>query len=137
MLVFPVIAPDEELGRGVFSRRDANRADRDEIPVTVFLERPGIVELSTDRLTLAPQQEAIQIAERRARGRGPNRSFYGWVVITVQQAETDERRVRASPQLDNLYHADIVLPPDGDQEQHALELMRQSVWRRRSDSNTS
>ena len=137
MPVFPVIAPDEELGRGVFSSRDANRAGRKEIPVTVFLEKEGILKLSTDRLTFAPQQKAIQLGDEHARGRGPNRSFYGWAVIPVEKAATQKRQVKASPKSDNPYHADIVLPPGGDQEQHALELVKKSVWRGRSDSNTS
>ncbi len=133
MSISSVVAPDEELGRGVFSSKDAKRADRDEMPLTVFLERDGIVELSSDRLTIAPRQEAIQIAERRAQDRGSNRSFYGWAIVTAQQAATSRRRVQASPQPDNPYHADIVLPPDEEQTQHALELTRHARWCRRQD----
>ncbi len=126
------IAPNEELGRSVFSSRDAKRADRNEIPLSVFLEREGISHLSSDRLTIAPQHEAIRIAEKRAEERGPNRSFYGWAIITVGQATTNKRRVVASPQDDNLYHADIILPSElpseEEQTQHALELAKHARW---------
>ena len=44
---------------------------------TVFLERPGVREISVDRLTLAPPDEAVAIADAVAAGREGNRSFYG------------------------------------------------------------
>ena len=95
------IADDEELGRSLFSRRHGYRA---------FMERPGVRMLSVDRLTYAPPDFAIANADRTARMR--NRTFYGWLVITVGRAVAEGFRIQASPLPDgsNPYHADIILP---------------------------
>ena len=103
--------------------------------MSVFCEGDGVRCLSSDRLTIAPRQEAIQIACQRAKGRGLNRSFYGWAVVVAEKAGACERQVVASPQPDNPYHADIVLPPEvsseEEQEAHALALAKHARWCRR------
>ena len=127
------IAPTEELGRSVFSRKHF-RGERVLPPA--FLERPGNPEISVDRLTHAPPGAAVVIANRAGRMRG--RTFYGWAVIVAAKASGDGRTVQASPLPDgtNPYHADIILPadaiadPDG-QKQHARELADTSQWRPR------
>lgn len=116
----------------MFSSRDAKRAARNKIPTSVFHEKPGVRCLSSDRLTIAPRQKAIQIAESVGEGRCPPRSFYGWAVVVAEKAEACGRQVVASPKLDNPYHADIVLPSEvpseDEQEQHALALVRNARW---------
>ena len=129
----PEITPEEELGRSVLSSREAKRADRKEIPMSVFVER-GVFCLSSDRLTIAPLPEAIQIAEQRAQERGPDRSFYGWAIVMAEKARERRRRVAASPRPGNPYHADIILPSEEEQNQHALELARLSRWCRHRSS---
>ena len=102
--------------------------------MSVFFERGGVSCLSSDRLTIAPLPEAIQIAEQRAQERGPDRSFYGWAIVVAEKARERRRRVAASPRPGNPYHADIILPSEEEQNQHALELARLSRWCRHRSS---
>lgn len=134
MAVSGVIAPAEELGRSVFHTQDAKRARRGRIPKSVFLIPKGKTEVSVDRLTVAPKHEAVPIAETRAAAR--SRKFQGWVVVTAENAAANGRRVEATPQLDNPYHADIILPDAVTEDRkkqirHAQELADASIWRER------
>ena len=136
MTVEDDIAPEENLGRDVFSNSQAKRAGRGRIPINVFLEREGEPELSVDRLDLASPGEAAGIADGVAAARG--RTFYGWAVIDAHTAASNGRQAIASPQLDNPYHADIVLPNAAvedreEQKRHAQELADASVWWNRDD----
>lgn len=131
------IASEEELGRGVFSSRHAERAKRSRPPHHIFLERPGVSDLSVDRLSLAPTVEAAAIAENAAKAR--DATFYGWASVSADQAGRSGRRVLASPLFANPYHADIVLPEATsedreEQKRHAQELADASHWRGRPDS---
>ena len=45
------VAPDEELGRRVFSSRQIRR---ERVDFRAFLEKPGVITLSVDRLTQFP-----------------------------------------------------------------------------------
>ena len=128
------IAPDEELGRGVFSSRHANRALRSRVPHHVFLEKEGVIKISVDRLTIAPSGTAIAIAEKTAASRDAR--FYGWAAVVAKLAKTNGRRVVPSPLpgQDNPYHADIILPDSAEedreeQKRHAQELADYSRWR--------
>lgn len=126
------IAESEELGRGVFSRRDAQAAERGQVRLTVFLERRGVREISVDRLTLAPSGEAVAIADAVAAGREGNRSFYGWAVLSASEVASFGCAVVATPYQGNPYHADIVLPESAtdewEQRQYALELASRARW---------
>ena len=89
-----------------------------------------------DRLTAAPEEEAVSIAGRRAAARG--KKFHGWAAVTVADAGTSNRRVAATPQRYNPYHADIILPDLAaedreEQKRHAQELADASTWRERPD----
>ena len=129
------VGPDERLGRGVFSNSVARRAPR-RITLNVFLERPTLVELSVDRLDVAPPHEAITIAEQVGTARG--KPFFGWAVVETRQARTNGRRVVSSPLPgENLYHADILFPDTAaddreEQKQHAQELADAATWLDRS-----
>lgn len=130
--VSSVIAPEEELGRGVFSRRSADRARRSRVPFNVFLEKPTRTDLSVDRLSVAPSNQAVAIARKVGEARGA--TFYGWAVVPVTHAEGNERHVRAAPIVGNPYHANICLPETvaadrEEQKRHAQELADASRWR--------
>ena len=76
----------------------------------------------------------VVIADKNAASRGA--TFYGWAVVSAQKAAAGGRRVKASPKLDNPYHADIVLPDLAredreEQIRHAQELADSSGWRER------
>ena len=127
------IAAWEELGRGVYSKSQAGRCRRSNVPAKVFLERVGEIDISVDRLTFAPRDEAFTIAKERDSQR--DEEFQGWAVITAMAAASEGRTVAACPiDGENLYHANIVLPSKTAtcrelQKQHALELANSSIWR--------
>ena len=129
------VGADEELGRGVSSRKNAARARRSSVPYREFLPRSGVAEISVDRLSVTTAAESNAIAARRDSARG--RSFYGWAVVTAEAAGENGRRVVASPIPDiNPYHADIVLPEAtaenrSEQIRHAQQLRDASYWRER------
>ena len=131
------VASQEELGRMISSSKSAARARRSRLPFTEFLPPPGRIDISVDRLSIAPADEALANADGSAAARG--RTFYGWAVVTAQSARGNKRRVVASPIPDtNPYHADIILPEHvtGDREEHkrhAQELADLSRWYDRID----
>ena len=128
------IAPDEELGRRIRSSKHLS------LPKHLFMPPPG-TRLSVDRLSIAcdndAMQELIQLAEKQCTE--SERKFYGWAVLTASEAGQDKRTVVASPQADNPYHADIVLPEKVADDQiainrHAQELADAASLRRISPS---
>ena len=125
---------EEELGRRVYSSRSAQRASRSRVPFREFLEKPGVTDLSVDRLSAAPPNKVAAIADRDGVAR--DAVFYGWAVLTVAQAARDGRTAIASPLPNNPYHADIRLPTLAgedreEQKRHAQELADVSGWRGR------
>ena len=129
------IAPEEILGRGVFSGNDRKRARRGSVPPTLFMEQ-GNNELSVDRLTHAPIEKAVELGNQRAESRGSDRNFHGWAVVKAFEAARNGREVLASPLSagTNPFHADIVLPElvvndKVERLAHASELARVSTWK--------
>lgn len=132
MEVSSVISPEEELGRSVFSRRSAARARRSRVPFKEFLEKPTRIDISVDRLSVAPSDQAVAVARKVGEARGA--TFYGWAVVPVTHAEGSGRYVSASPIGGNPYHANICLPETAaedreEQKRHAQELADASCWR--------
>ena len=139
----PPLRDEDLLGRGVFSSRQAQRARRRKILHNVFLEIEEIDYLSVDRLDHVADQVMAEIGDRIAQGRGSGRSFYGWATVNVTKASEDGRSVLATPQLDNIYHADIDLnvPPSFErrdrQIQHANTLAAAAEWREKPKRNSA
>ena len=133
----PTLQEADQLGRGIFAKKERNRARQGIIPHTVFLEKEEVESLSVDRLDHAPDEELAEIGDRNASLRGPNRSFYGWATVTVAVAWQDGRTVRATPRLDNFYHADIdlniqpITERRDTQNHHALSLASAASLRER------
>ena len=96
--------------------------------------------LSVDRLDLAPHEEMVRIGDDRGAYR--RKPFFGWAVLSVEQASQRGREVRATPQLDNQYHADIILHLSQSDErrdearQHALHLASMALYRPRDSDAT-
>lgn len=135
------MSSDETLGRGVFSSKQARQAKNGIVPRRVFLERHGEVSISVDRLDFAELEEMAALGDKVAVGRSVGRkvTFYGWAVIAAEDAGSSERQVVVTPQPDNPYHTDIILPDstaeDRDEQiRHAQELADASRWRERPDS---
>ena len=131
------IHPTELLGRGVYDRKDRGRAARGTIPASLFALREDEKGISVDRLTHAPEEEAIAIAHKRAAAMEPigKRSFYGWAALSAERAALCERKVKASPLKDgsNDYHAEIIcLQPffndEGIEIDHAEHLSSLACW---------
>ena len=133
-----VIAPGEELGRRVNSSRHSRRCRRSRVPLQVFMQKPNVIHISVDRLSVAPIEETTAIAvkaieELNQNGTGKPRSFYGWAVVTKEKAIEGGRKAEASPTDDNPYHADIILPRcvatnDVKQKIHAQQLADAAQW---------
>lgn len=126
------IAPAEELGRAISSRKSAKLAANSKVRHYAFLPREGVTEISVDRLSVGSLKESTAIADAR------NPKFYGWAVVIAEDAGRSGREVAASPLEDNPRHADIILPASAakdrdEQKQHALELRDLSFWRPRAD----
>ena len=135
--IFERVRSQEELGRGVFSSKNAKRAKRSRIPAHVFLEKPGEPKISVDRLSVAPLDEVVKIAEGVAAARSA--TFYGWALVAAERIRKNERQVVAAPLPDNPYHADILLPESAAedreiQQRHAQELADASRWQDRPNA---
>ncbi len=132
------IADTEELGRGVFSSQQARLSRQHGVPASVSRERDGHREISVDRLSLAPIDQAVKNGEAIARARGPNRTFYGWAVIPAVDVRNAGCDVEAAPLADgaNPYHANIILPDaavtdSSAQDQYAQRLAIKASWKER------
>ena len=134
------ISEKENLGRIVVSQgqtRYTHRHGRSRI--NAFLEKEGQKTISVDRLEVAPSEDVLvangeKVAATRARPDGSRRTFYGWAVVKAENAGGRGKDVMSSPQPDNPYHADIVLPDPAvkdreEQKRRAQELADNSVWR--------
>lgn len=79
-----------------------------------------------DRLIPDELDEVLATAIRRDLERG--RTFYGWGVVTPQDAVVPEHtRVELSPTVENPYHADILMHKEQErQQQHAQILADRS-----------
>lgn len=103
----------------------------------MFLEIPGEKLISVDRLDSAPSlDKLVEIADIAAVNR--QRSFYGWAILKAEKAINDGREVLASPQKNNPYHADIILPDEATekleiQQSHAQQLADSATWMGRQD----
>lgn len=127
------VDPAEDLGRSVFSRSRSNRARRGQIDMDIFLEREDATSISVDRMVHAPIQELAEWSRDRGRNRNPPRTFYGWAVLTAENAGRSGRTVVATPLPENPCHADIFLNVSEDerrrqQKQHANELAAHAKW---------
>ncbi len=67
------VAPNEELGRRVFASRQI-RGER--VDFRAFLEKPGVITLSVDRLSHSPPDFAVVKADAAALER-PSGAFHG------------------------------------------------------------
>ena len=131
------LTPDEELGRRISSSKDSRMARRGNVPLRLFVRR-DTRELSVDRLHNDFLREVTEIAVSYDKGR--NRNFYGWAVVTQDVASRSGRRIELSPQEDNEYHADIILPVSvlsdkNERERHALELSAEARWQEPAQGN--
>lgn len=126
------LSPNELIGRGISSSKEARRARQNRISKSVFDPGEGKSDISVDRISAAPISEITKIAEKRDTDR--SRTFYGWAAISVELASANKRRVVKSPIRNvNPYHADIKLPAAAADDvyqraQHLQQLADASSW---------
>ena len=130
MIDLSTLGPDEELGRRVSSRNHSKLVQRGDAPLDLFVGKCAY-KLSVDRLHNDYLLEVTAIAVAYDNSR--ERNFYGWAAITQDVATKNGRSVELSPQPDNKFHADIVLPitdssDKNEIERHASELAAKSHW---------
>jgi hypothetical protein len=103
-----VIIDAEQLGRALFDGKDLKNALKGKFSHRRFIERPGVVELSVDRLNFGNHDH---IARYQDQVRGSH--CHGWAVITAHAVRSNEQDVFADPITEepkNPYHAYIQLP---------------------------
>jgi len=131
----PEVSEEEQLGRRIFSETDLKRARR-KIPYRLFYDKKAKEKVSVDRLDLPSSiSELIEICDKAVKGRGAS-GFYGWAVMTAEEASTEEREVKSSWSEENPYHADIILPDsviddEVKQRKHAKRLAEIATLRER------
>ncbi len=133
MSIPPEVSEEEQLGRRIFSETNLKRARR-KVPYRLFYDKKAKEKLSVDRLDLPSSiSELIEICNKSV---GDRSGFYGWAVITAEEAGTEERKVESSPSKENPYHADIILPDSAindeiKQKEHAKRLADIATLRER------
>lgn len=120
-----LLAQSERLGRGISSSKHFDRFKKHGIcSIKIFIHR-NRRKLSVDRLNDDNLSSVCEIAKKREVDRG--RTFYGWASVTEDVASSNGRTIADSPQVNNPFHADIVLPAcvltdKKAMEEHATEL---------------
>ena len=132
--LLPALRKTENIGRSVFSGKAAKRARKGTIIHEVFLESLEADSISVDRMDHATRRALAALSIQTGRNRTSPRDFHGWAVLTVDAAASNRRTVRATPNEFNIYHADIFLNLQEDDErrdgqiQHANELATLAKW---------
>ena len=128
---------EDTLARSVTSGSDAKRCRRPSTPIPIWVFDNGKNTVSVDWTNCASREELIALGEERARKRGVNREFHGWVKLSVANAKRSDRTVTHTPlygtkhSLENRCHVDIALPEGltGDvRTEHLQELAEASEW---------
>ena len=132
------VVADGTVGRAIFQSGDWKKMQKGAgyTPVSIFLDRKSPLAISVFLLNLTSDAELTQIGDDMAHQRGANRTFYGWAEMSVADASQDRRQVLATPQPENKWHADIVLPPTAktdkrERERHAQQLAKIATPRAR------
>lgn len=123
------LVADRQLGRRAKSKTRARKAFRNQagskgrcIPKNAFIPPTGSTTLSVDCLGVNSDRNMAHIAIRQLSL--ANEKFFGWYVLTVSDVYKNECTLRISPNQENRYHADIVLPVDPESKDYPDEIKR-------------
>ncbi len=123
------VASSELIGRRLFGSRSVGKGSG-RIHHRAFLNTNSL-DLSVDRNQYAPPEFLKAIAEQNGRDR--KLSFNGWGVLSAEDASETGCSVRACPNSENPFHAEIRLPESmvakDDRVLEAKRLARQAVHR--------
>ena len=139
------IREDEGLWRDVYREKQKRALDcpvQDRIvsrsTKTVFGSSQGPdTRVSTNRYDDVSLEYATAQGDGRAARIDGSDGVQGWLIITKRNASKGRRSVVYTPQDDNLYHAEIILPDEHardweDAEVHLRAFLSLSMWRDRS-----
>lgn len=150
MDVKPRIESADLLGRDVLSRSHRKKIQRGILLPSLFIDKASPFDLSVNRLAPKPGREPpadrpdlasdeviAQISDRRAQALG--RTFYGWAVLSVEEAGQDGRVVLLAPTEGNDWHVNIRLPVAAQKsfslrKRHASLLAAHVKWRSRPEA---
>ena len=92
-------------------------------------------------MDFATRQEMAMLAVARGQTRDPaGKTFYGWAILSADDAASNGKTVEATPIESNPYHADIRLNlPDNShrrelQKQHSVDLAARAKWEKAPES---
>lgn len=126
------VGDEEKVGPSVSSK---SRARKSRPPWRVLLPPTGEHELSSDRISLAPDAEARALAQQRAQDRTPPSDFQKWAFVQARDARREGLPVQGSPTDDNPWHADIIFPRDLElQHDRAKQLAKFAFWAEQTDN---
>lgn len=143
----PRVLKEDVLGRDILSSKDRRKIQKNVFLPALFIDRASPFELSVNRLAPKPGQEPpadrpdlvpdkviARISDKRAKALG--RTFYGWAVLRVCDAEQNGCLVLPAPLPGNMQHANIHLPDEARKdpllyEHHVHRLARSARWRPR------
>ncbi len=121
-----------ELGRRLYSRKDAGRCRRGKTRPGVFYPPSGGAEISVDMLDIVGDETiAEKAAADEVKRDGP---FRGWAAVSHSNACAQNRKVKEDPLPENPYHALIVFPDEAKHDKniydsHASDLAQNAHWR--------
>ncbi len=122
------------VGRAILQGSDWKKVKNKHAPSSLFLDNKSPINISVFLLNIVSDERLTKIGDAMATQRGPDRSFYGWAEISVANASESDREVHYTPQSENKWHADIILPAivEADKkarERHAERLADMSIPR--------
>lgn len=115
----PPLDAREKIGRRIYNDRDFRRLQKGQPVPRLFKEKDGVSELSVDRLSHDSIRAVAEVASKGSASRGG--IFWGWAALSVSEAQNSGRIVLETPFLDNPYHADIVIPLRGGDDDRDIQ----------------
>jgi len=133
------IKEDEFLWRDVYYERQKKQLAIEDRPInrntkTVFGDgRAPYPEISTNRYDDIDLACATVLSDARAPREQGSTGIQGWLKIAKHHAAEEGRCVVYSPDADNIYHSEIVLPDADagnweDAKLHLMAFLNRSLW---------
>ena len=139
------VRTDEQVWRDVYFDRHRQRLAVPAVKIVANSEMKAIfgtrkapvARISTNLYDRVDLKFATSEGDRRSVPIPGSNGVQGWWVMSVASASQLNRRVEHTPEPDNPYHADIILPDDDvgsweAAELHLLDFLASGCWRDRS-----
>lgn len=134
------IQEGEGLWRNVYREKEKRAVEAGKFnrwARSIFGPQVPNAEISTNLYDRVDLDFATEQGDNRARGVVGSNGIQGWLVLNERDASRKGRRVVYTPQPDNPYHADIILPDEHahdweDDQVHLREFLSLSRWQDRA-----